>query len=167
MRKIHILKAIVDFVWFISVPAILILLVLIPGIFFIDITFLDFKMNNIHLTANNVVSKILIDFLALAYLLIIYSLFLFRKTLKFFLRSKIFDEVVIKSFSKIGTLLVISGLITLFISFIAIYLYSQKISFELGLNSNIIIICLGLFFMVLSEIFNIAKKTKQENDLTI
>ena len=45
--------------------------------------------------------------------------------------------------------------------------YQQKVSLELGLNQHIIIICLGLFFMVLSEIFKIAKNAKQENDLTI
>ena len=42
-----------------------------------------------------------------------------------------------------------------------------KATLELGLNANLIIIGLGLFFMILSEVFTIAKSAKQENDLTI
>jgi hypothetical protein len=45
--------------------------------------------------------------------------------------------------------------------------FEQKISLEFGLNQHIVIICLGLFFIILSEIFQIAKTAKQENDLTI
>ena len=29
------------------------------------------------------------------------------------------------------------------------------------------LICLGLFFMVLSEVFKVAKRAKEENNLTI
>ncbi|WP_414692206.1 DUF2975 domain-containing protein [Olleya sp. UBA1516] len=37
----------------------------------------------------------------------------------------------------------------------------------MGFSSFLIMLCFGLFFMVLSEVFKVAKYTKQENDLTI
>ena len=38
---------------------------------------------------------------------------------------------------------------------------------NLGLTPYLILICLGLFFMVLSEVFKVAKHAKEENELTV
>lgn len=46
-------------------------------------------------------------------------------------------------------------------------IYEGEIKLELGLNGFILMIALGLFFMILSELFQIAKKQKEENELTI
>lgn len=167
MRKIHILKAIVDFIWIISTPLIIVLIILIPGIFIFDMAEFGIKINHIPLNTGDIKYKILIAFLSVSYLLTIYSLFLFRKSLRFFLKVKVFDEFVITSFSKIGVLLCISGAINLIVAFISNSLVSDKLSVTLGINPHLIIICFGLFFMILSEVFTIAKKAKQENDLTI
>ena len=75
--------------------------------------------------------------------------------------------MVITSFKKIGNLLIISGLISLLISIIGEMYFKESVSISFGLDQNLITICLGLFFLVLSEIFKIAKSAKQENDLTI
>jgi hypothetical protein len=75
--------------------------------------------------------------------------------------------MVIASFQKIGNLLTISGFISLIISIISKIYFEQKVTLEFGLNQHLVIICLGLFFLVLSEVFKIAKNAKQENDLTI
>jgi hypothetical protein len=42
----------------------------------------------------------------------------------------------------------------------------NNISLSLGLNPFIMLFSLGLFFLVLSEVFTIAKSIKEENDLT-
>jgi hypothetical protein len=55
----------------------------------------------------------------------------------------------------------------LIISIVGQIHFKQEISLEFGLNTHLTLICLGLFFMVLSEVFKIAKTAKQENDLTI
>lgn len=167
MRKLQVLKAIIDFLWIISMPIILLIIGLVIAIPFSDLGDLKIKINSVNFNSNDIISKVLLIISALNYLLIIASLFYFKKALHSFLRVKIFDEIVIKSFNKIGNLSAFSGIISLSISIFYKTYYHQKVSLELGLNQHIIIICLGLFFMVLSEIFIIAKNTKQENDLTI
>ena len=93
-------------------------------------------------------------------------MYFFRKVLNHFIRVKIFEAAVITSFQRAGNLLTLSGFISLAVSIIS-NMYRQKLTLELGLNQHLIIICLGLFFLILSEIFKIAKYAKQENDLTI
>ncbi|PQJ80693.1 DUF2975 domain-containing protein [Polaribacter porphyrae] len=167
MRKIHILKAIIDLVWIISMPAILLVIGLVLAVLFRDLSGLDIKINSVNFNANDWLSKTLLIISALNYLLILAALYFFRKTLRYFINTKIFDIIVISSFKKIGNLLSISGIVSISISFIIRIYYQQKISFELGLNEHIVLICLGLFFLILSEVFKIAKAHKQENDLTI
>ncbi|SHM94865.1 DUF2975 domain-containing protein [Polaribacter sp. KT 15] len=167
MKKLNILKAIVDFLWIFSIPIVLIIIGISIAVFFVDLNDLNIKINSIDFDNNTPLSKILLSIAALNYLLIIAALYFFRKVLHFFIRVKIFEETVIASFKKIGNLLAISGIISLVISFINKIYFQQKISLEFGLNQHLVIICLGLFFLTLSEIFKIAKNTKLENDLTI
>ncbi|WP_439130597.1 DUF2975 domain-containing protein [Polaribacter sp.] len=167
MRKIYILKAIIDFLWIFSMPAILLVIGLVFAVFFIDLGKLDITINAVNFNANDVTYKILLAISALNYLLLLAALYYFRKTLRYFLNTKIFDAIVISSFKKIGNLLCISAIIAICISFMIRIYYQQKVSLELGLNEHIILLCLGLFFLILSEIFKIAKAHKQENDLTI
>ena len=168
MKKIHILKAIVDLVWIFTMPLIPFIIIFIPLLFFYeDLRSLDLEISNISLYSIDTFGKFLICIVLFSYGLLIYCLFLFRKTLRYFLNRKVFDEYVINTFQKIGILLVISGLITLVISFVARFYFELKIKIEIGMNEHIIVLCLGLFFMVLSEVFRIAKTAKQENDLTI
>ena len=167
MKKIHVLKAIVDFVFILSTPLILLCIALAIGVFFVDLSELNITINSINYIRNDIFSNILISISSLNYLLIIAALYFFRKVLHYFLRVKIFEDYVINSFLKIGNLLLISGIISLVISFVSSLYIESKIHFDFGLNQHIIIICLGLFFMILSEIFKIAKDAKQENDLTI
>lgn len=167
MRKIHILKAIVDLVWIISTISILVILALLFGVWFIDISDIGLRINSIEFNSNALSSKILLAASCISYLLLIAALYYFRKALHQFLRVKIFEVEVITSFKKIGNLLLTSGLISLFVYFIGNLYLMSKIHLEIGLNEHVIIICLGLFFMILSETFKIAKANKEENDLTI
>lgn len=167
MKKIHILKAIVDFVWILTCLLIPFIIVFIPFLFIYDIKDLDVTISDINLSTLTIYGKLLISISLISYLMLIYSLFLFRRVLGYFLRLKIFDIHVIKIFKKIGVLLSISGLISFSISIISNLYFNQKFKLEIGMNEHIVILCLGLFFMILSEIFKIAKNTKQENDLTI
>ena len=167
MRKIHILKAIVDLIWILSMITTLVLLALLVGVWFIDLSEIGLKFNSIEFNSNSISSKILLTISCVSYLLLIAALYHFRKALHQFLRVKIFEIEVITSFKKIGDLLLISGLLSLIVYFIGnLYLKSQ-VHLEIGLNEHIVIVCLGLFFMILSETFKIAKANKEENDLTI
>ena len=167
MKKINILKAIVDLLWIFSMPVVLIIIGVSFTTFFVDLSDLNIELNTINMNQNDLFSKILFVVSSLNYLLLIVALYFFRKVLTNFIRVRIFEEVVISSFKKIGNLLTFSGFISLIISIIGKIYFEQKVSLEFGLNQHLVIICLGLFFLVLSEIFKIAKNTKQENDLTI
>ena len=167
MKKINILKAIVDLLWIFSMPVVLIIIGISFTTFFVDLSDLNIELNTINMNQNDLFSKILFVVSSLNYLLLIVALYFFRKVLTNFIRVRIFEEVVISSFKKIGNLLTFSGFISLIISIIGKIYFEQKVSLEFGLNQHLVIICLGLFFLVLSEIFKIAKNAKQENDLTI
>ena len=167
MKKINILKAIVDLLWIFSVPVVLIIIGISFTTFFVDLSDLNIELNTINMNQNDLFSKILFVVSSLNYLLLIVALYFFRKVLTNFIRVRIFEEVVISSFKKTGNLITFSGFISLIISIIGEIYFEQKVSLEFGLNQHLVLICLGLFFLVLSEIFKIAKNTKQENDLTI
>ena len=167
MKKINILKAIVDLLWIFSMPVVLIIIGISFTTFFIDLSDLSITINTLDINTNSSFSKILFVISSLNYLLLIVALYFFRKVLTNFVRVRVFEEVVISSFKKIGNLLMFSGFISLIISIIGKIYFEQKVSLEFGLNQHLVLICLGLFFLVLSEIFKIAKNAKQENELTI
>jgi hypothetical protein len=167
MKKINILKAIVDLLWIFSMPVVLIIIGISFTTFFVDLSDLNIELNTINMNQNNLFSKILFVVSSLNYLLLIVALYFFRKVLTNFVSIRVFEEAVISSFKKIGNLLTFSGFISLIISIIGKIYFEQKVSLEFGLNQHLVLICLGLFFLVLSEIFKIAKNTKQENELTI
>jgi len=167
MKKINILKTIVDLLWIFSMPVVLIIIGVSFTTFFIDLSDLNIELNTINMNQNDLFSKILFVVSSLNYLLLIVALYFFRKVLTNFVSVRVFEEVVISSFKKIGNLLTFSGFISLIISRIGKIYFEQKVSLEFGLNQHLVLICLGLFFLVLSEIFKIAKNAKQENDLTI
>jgi hypothetical protein len=167
MKKINILKTIVDLLWIFSMPVVLIIIGVSFTTFFVDLSDLNIELDTININQNDLFSKILFVISSLNYLLLILALYFFRKVLTNFVRVTVFEELVISSFKKIGNLLTFSGFISLIISIIGKIYFEQKVSLEFGLNQHLVLICLGLFFLVLSEIFKIAKNAKQENDLTI
>ena len=167
MKKINILKAIVDYLWIVTVPiGTLLIIAFIPAIFFIDfdgksLDFLDISIEE------NVYSKLLYAIKAATYLLILYAFHLFRNVLRFFQRVKIFDPKVIEIFTQIGNLLIIAGIVSFAISIILRVSFQGRISFTFGFNNDIVLVGLGLFFQILGEVFKIAKAAKEENELTI
>jgi len=167
MKKINVLKWIVDVLWIFSMPLVLLIIGFSIAILFFDLGNLNIEVNSINFNQNNRFSKVLFVLSILNYVLIIAALYFFRKILNHFIRIKIFEETVITSFKKTGNLLIVSGLISLIVSVIGEMYFNEKVSISFGLNQHLILICLGLFFLILGEIFKIAKSAKQENDLTI
>ena len=167
MRKLSILKAIIDLLYYISIPILIIVFLLIPYILLGDETSsLPIKINGQTLTSDDVESKLFFLIGITSYLLIIYCIYLFRKILALFVKTDVFNKEVITNFNKIGMLIIIYALINLLCSFL--YDISNKdISLELGSSPYLIMLCLGLFFMVLSEIFKITKSQKEEIELTV
>ena len=100
-----------------------------------------------------------------------YALYLFRKTLTLFKDYKFFDDQVIINFDRIGKA-IITGF---FITTIPIYLYTMFTETVFLLKNDeswftgdtLFTLVLGLFFIVLSEVFRSAKTMQEENDLTV
>ncbi|MDC1276892.1 DUF2975 domain-containing protein [Algibacter sp.] len=168
MRKLSILKAIVDFFWIISLPLVPLLLIFIGFVIFDNsLDGFPIKVNGIEMVSFDAFSKAILVALMSSYLILLYCIFLFKKVLRYFKKVKLFDESVINNMNKIGFWLVVAAFLDGVPSLIYKVLYQKKIGFEIGLSPFLIMLCFGLFFMVLSEVFTIAKHTKEENELTI
>jgi hypothetical protein len=167
MKKLNFLKAIVDFVWIMALISIPFLVFFIGYLLVSKETFdIPIKMNGIEITVLDLNAKLALFFAAASYIVIIYSLFLFRKLLRLFQLKIIFDKTTIFYLNRIGRLFIISGLLSGIPAFF-FKLAEREIKIEIGSDSLLYLISLGLFFMVLSEVFKIAKTMKEENELTV
>ena len=168
MRKINILKALVDYLWIIVVPiGTLVVLFFVPALFFIDFGETELNFLHVNLITEDFISKLFVALLALNYLPLFYSLHVFKNTLRYFKNVKLFDEYVISSFSKIGNSLVLSGVVFLILNTTYMIYFESRIQVNFGFNTDLVTLGLGLFFQILSEVFKIAKEAKEENQLTI
>jgi hypothetical protein len=166
MRKLNFLKGIVDFVWItmlIKIPFLLFFIVMV----LIDSEPLDvpIKVNGTILEVVDLRTKVLFGFLCISASLIIYGLFLFRKLLRLFQLKIIFDLEIVILMKRLGFVIILSALLGGIPNFI-LEIVKNNISLSLGLNPFVLLFSLGLFFLVLSEVFVIAKHLKEENDLT-
>ncbi|MGJ8549032.1 DUF2975 domain-containing protein [Winogradskyella wichelsiae] len=169
MRKLIILKSLIDFVWIVTcIPAILICLFLMVYMF-VDPEFLNLFVDvddSIFETSTLPIQMFGLVFMVLA-LATIYCVYLFRKTLRYFQKVKPFHMDVIVNFYKIGYLLTSVGIASSVLVFVGQLVFKSQLKINLGLSPYVMLICLGLFFMVLSEVFKVAKYAKEENDLTV
>lgn len=167
MKKLNFLKTVVDIVWILTIFSVP-FLILFLGYIIISTEPLGMplKINGTEIDVIDIKTKILLFFLIISSFLIVYSLFLFRKILRLFQTKNVFDFEVIKNFNSIGIMLMMSSFTAGIPSFI-IQVMNKNVSLELGMNPYVLIFCLGLFFLVLGEIFTVAKKQKEENELTI
>ena len=166
MRKLNFLKGIVDFVWITALFSSPFLL------FFMGVVFLDSEPLDIPIKINGTIlevvylkTKVLFGFLCISASLIIYGLFLFRKLLRLFQLKIIFDLEIVSLMKRLGFVIILSALLGGIPNFI-LEIIKNNISLSLGLNPFVLLFSLGLFFLVLSEVFTIAKSKKEENDLT-
>lgn len=170
MKKLQFLKAILDFFWFFSlVSAIAILIFSTFYLFDSDID-IPIKIQGKQITVNDLPSKLIIFANIITGILFLFSIYLLRKIVGHFQKREIFNLDVIKYFNLIGKLIIISSLITKSTTLLYTLLKHDNISLSLDFGSYdsfLISISLGLFFMVISEIFKIAKNMKEENELTI
>lgn len=169
MRKLVILKNLVDFIWIITCIPMIGLLLFFSVFIFInpESLHLVFDMDDAFLTSSKTITQIFGLLLTVLSSIGIYSFYLFRKTLRYFQKVKPFHEGVILNFNKIGFLLVGIGVGGSVLMFVARLLFKNEFKISLGITPYLLLLCLGLFFMVLAEIFKVAKQAKEENELTI
>ena len=169
MRKLQILKSLVDFIWIVTcIPLLIIMPFGAVYLFFnADVINIVFDQASLGESTPEYAKLILGLLIAGISLVSIYCLYLFRKTLRYFQQVKPFHLSVIKNFDRIGYLLTGIGVIASVFLVIGRAVFKNQLKIQLGLSPYLLLICLGLFFLVLSEIFTVAKHAKEENELTI
>lgn len=171
MRKLYILKALIDLLWFFSVIVIVAMAIFLPFLFFSsDPIEIPIKIGTTKVEAMDLPTKLMLLGLVSAYCFFVYGLFLFRKVLVLFSRRQIFDRNVIFLLNKIGKFFLIASLVAVIVDFTANLYIKNTVEFGIEggfFDSFLFTASLGLFFMVLSEVFAVGKNIKEENELTI
>jgi len=170
MRKLNILKAILDLFWFFTLISIVGMLIFIPFYLFSSDVDIPIKIKGQEISANTILAKIVVIVNVISGLLFFYSIYLLRKLVGLFQKREIFSDEVVRLFNLIGRLVIASSVI----STVSLFIYNAVERSHLGISldfgsydSFLISISLGLFFMVISEIFKIAKNMKEDSDLMI
>ena len=86
-----------------------------------------------------------------------------------FQKRIIFSDVVIVSLDKVGKCFLLSSILTACALLVYNFTHTSNVSIEFGggFSSFLFTASLGLFFMVLSEVFKISKTMKDESDFTV
>lgn len=166
MKKLNFLKALIDFAWIMMCLALPLIFIFAGIIFFSNETFdIPVKISGSELKVIDFKSKIVLLVLLFSAALLFYGLYLFKKLLRLFQQKIIFDFRVVTIVKRIGYVVCAFSLLSGISNFI-IEFWERKFTVSLGFNSYVLLFALGLFFLVLSEVFVIANKLKEENDLT-
>lgn len=169
MRKLNILKACIDLAFYLSCLTILAFVLFIPFAIFGEMDGIPLKIQGRELIIDNWQAKVVLLFALASSLFFVYGIYLLRKTIALFIKKDLFNTEVIRNFNVIGICVVTSTLLMVIPSFLYDAFHRTRMGFKLeaGFDSPLLVISLGLFFMVLSEVFKIAKNFKEENDLTL
>ena len=167
MRKLIFLKTIVDYLWIMSIIAFPLLIVFIGFVLFsnepIDI---PINISGIKINADTSLGKIGLVLSMVNFGIILFALYNFKSLLKNFRKKIIFEENTYQLLDKIGNLVMLSASIYLISDLLGSFSKS-KIGINLGFGPFFYLMALGLFFIVLSEVFIIGKRIKEDNELTI
>ncbi|WP_395043508.1 DUF2975 domain-containing protein [Flavobacterium sp.] len=170
MRKLNILKTVLDLFWFFTLIGVIGFIIFIPFYLFSSDLDIPIKIKGQEIMSNSVLSKITVFVYFISGLMFFYSIYLLRKVVGLFQKREIFNDEVIRLFNLIGKLIITSSII----STVSLYIYNAVERNHIGLSidfgnydSFLVSISLGLLFMVISEIFKIAKNLKEESELTI
>jgi hypothetical protein len=170
MKKLNYLKNTLDFVYYACFFPMLIMLVDYSRILFNHNEILPLNISGLEFTIINTTVKIVIFFTVISALLFLYTISLLRKVIVHFIKSEIFNEEVIQLLNKIGKIMIASTLIKGIPLILYKFIFSNNLAETSHINHfdyHFSGIGLGLFFMVLSEVFKIAKDMKEENELTV
>lgn len=167
MKKLNLLKTIVDFIWIMSLiffPLIVVLSFLIvidTQVFDIPIRFATGTVD-----LSNRYGKIALIINVFNFGVLLYALYFFRMLLSLFVKRIIFEEEICLLLKKIGSLVIMASIVQLFSDFTT-KLSNNTVGIEFGYGPFLYLLSLGLFFKVLSEVFKMGKNIKEENELTI
>ncbi|WP_310377413.1 DUF2975 domain-containing protein [Flavobacterium sp.] len=170
MKKVKVLKTLLDFFWYTTIVGTFTVAIIFVFVIISEDSFktsIDIFGEKIIPSPQETILLILLSLILLGS--IFNALFNLRKLIALFDKCIIFDNQNIRFLKNIGTSLMFTALLILILIIAGNYILLNngvlKGSFPFGYIFLTAIS--GLFFLVLSEVFNIAKMTKEENDLTI
>ena len=170
MRKLNILKTVLDFFYVFTLIGVIGIVIFVPFYLFSSEMTIPIKIKGQEFTSTSVFSKIIVLINVISGLLFFYSIYLLRKVVGKFQKREIFNTEVVQLFHLIGKLIVASSIM----SSGSIFIYNMIEKNHLGLSidfgsydSFLISLSIGLFFMVISEVFKIAMTIKEENEQII
>lgn len=167
MKKLNLLKTIVDFIWIMSLvffPLIIVLSIMIlmdKEVFDIPITFATGTVD-----LSNNFGKMALVINVINFGLLLYALYFFRKLLSRFMKRIVFEDEICFLLNKIGSIVIMASIVQLLSDYIT-KLSNHKFGIEFGYGPFLYLLALGLFFKVLAEVFKIGKNMKEDNELTI
>lgn len=166
MKKLNLLKTITDILWYLSLTSTIIFVIVIFYLTFSsDSNSVNIDGQSIPIDSITPATLFLMSFIS--YLLLLFGLYLFRKILKEFQAMRLFDTAAIKLLNRIGYVVIGAGLLNFLAKFLLELLVNEHFSFTAIPNQLLIFLGSGAFFLVLSEVFDKARKLKEENALTI
>jgi hypothetical protein len=167
MRKLVFLKTIVDYVWIMSIIVYPLLIVFIGFALFsnepIDI---PINISGINIYTTTLYGKIGLVLSMVNFGIVLFAIYNFKALLNNFRKKIIFEVDSYQLLDKIGNLVMLSASLYLISDLLGSFSKS-KIGINLGFGPFLYLMSLGLFFKVLSEVFIIGKRIKEDNELTI
>jgi len=161
MKRLALLKTLITILFvlciitlFFAVPFILVVAVM-PGQ-------IPFNINGQPASQLGIETILVMLGIAIGFAFFTFALYLFRKLLTLFEKKKFLHDDVIKNLDQTGYAILIGYGICAVALFIYTTLVEGSMEIKFGISS-VFAICLGLFFMVLSDVFAMAKKSKDEN----
>lgn len=170
MKKLQFLKTLIDVFWFFLICALVGMTIVFPILIFSSEPLdLPIKINGEILNIVDIPSKVMLIFILIAAWSFGFGIYFLRKLLNNFTKRKIFETTSIELLDKIGKCFLVASLLTGIPAFIYKVIVESHIGLEFGggFESSLFTASLGLFFMVLSEVFTIGKAMKEDSDLTV
>ncbi|MFP9097636.1 DUF2975 domain-containing protein [Flavobacterium sp. RHBU_24] len=169
MKRLAFLKTIVTISFILCMVAVIFGLPFILLVVFFPDT-VPFKFNGQLDGAGRAQVIFLVSMFYLGHCVFTYGIYKLKATLELFYKKVFFDDRVIAALNLSGKAFIIAAVVWVvppfFYKVIANGDFEMGIDFS-GFGSTFFSLSIGLFFIVLSEVFANAKQLKEENDLTV
>ncbi|WP_281297685.1 DUF2975 domain-containing protein [Flavobacterium limnophilum] len=170
MKKLNILKTILDIFWFFSIIACIPVIIILTMYLFESVPDMSINFKGHKIINHNALNKTIVAINTISSFIFLYSIYTLRKVVILFKKREVFNPKIPQMLNLIG----ISVLTSSTISSVCFLIYQRVegknpgLSLDFGgYDSFLISVSIGLFFMVLSTIFKIIYSIKEENDLTV
>jgi len=168
MRKLNYLRTIINIIWVFAIIATIAFVVFTILFYASDSLKINgFVFNKIQFDTLSITGQtVLLFYLFIRQTILLYGLYLFKKILDSFINLQLFTPFVITNFRQIGTILLFISVLN-FIVYVFFQIAYEHVISSKPLYDNMLILGVGFFFIILSEIFQTSQLMKQENELTI